>query len=304
MCSRKSGQEIELRKYLDSTSARRLLKTPPVFPMPHLKGLFKIGKDADKNKRLPSFSESSSPSKSGSGTQSTQCSEANGIPFVDDHHLESYGKFERLLGEGGGGSVHLMKRRSDGKMFAVKLLRARRPYEGEREYNKKVTAEFCIASTLHHGSIIETMDLVRENGNWYVVMEYAPYDLFAMVTTEIRVTQEEVTCYTSQVLNGVSYLHSMGLAHRDLKLENVVVNEHGIAKIIDFGSAVVFRYPCEQNIVHISGKLGIIGVLTKYPNKLKVFVAVALISRPRFTIQLSTILSRQTYGRLPLCFAV
>jgi len=179
---------------------------------------------------------------------------AASVPFADDHGLESkYGKFGKVLGSGAGGSVRLMKRSSDGVTFAVKQFRARHSYESERDYNKKVTAEFCIGSTLHHGNIIETMDLVNEKGNYYVVMEYAPFDLFAIVMTG-KMSREEMTCCTLQILNGVNYLHSMGLAHRDLKLDNVVVNEHGIMKIIDFGSAAVFRYPFENDVVLASGK--------------------------------------------------
>ncbi|KAF4549162.1 Serine/threonine-protein kinase oca2-like protein [Elsinoe fawcettii] len=178
------------------------------------------------------------------------------IPFADDHGLESkYGKFGRMLGSGAGGSVRLMKRTADGKTFAVKQFRNRHPYESEKEYNKKVTSEFCIGSTLHHGNIIETIDIVHEKGVWYEVMEYCPYDLFATVMTG-KMGRDEVTCATLQILSGVMYLHSMGLAHRDLKLDNVVINEHGIMKIIDFGSATVFRYPFENDIVLSTGVVG------------------------------------------------
>jgi len=141
----------------------------------------------------------------------------------------------------------------DGVTFAVKQFRPRHSYETEKEYNKKVTAEFCIGSTLHHGNIIETMDIVQEKGQWYEVMEYAPYDLFATVMTG-KMSRAEVTCSTLQILAGVTYLHSMGLAHRDLKLDNVVVNDRGIMKLIDFGSAVVYRYPFENDVVKATGQ--------------------------------------------------
>jgi len=159
-----------------------------------------------------------------------------------------------------------MRRSGDGMTFAVKQFRARHPYESGRDHNKKVTAEFCIGSTLHNGNVIETMDIVQERGNWYVVMEYAPYDLLTIVMTG-KMSQEEVTCCTLQVLNAVAYLHSMGLAHRDLKLDNVVVNERGIMKIIDFGSAVIFRYPFENDIVLASGRLFIAMVLCLLANE-------------------------------------
>lgn len=227
--------------------------------MSELKRFFKIGghkKDKDKHKHEKSTSSSTSIYDKSSGTRTPPSQRSSvAIPFADDHGLESkYGKFGKMLGSGAGGSVRLMKRGSDGTTFAVKQFRDRHSYESEKEYSKKVTSEFCIGSTLHHGNIIETMDIVHEKGKWYEVMEYAPYDLFAIVMTG-KMSREEVSCATLQILSGLTYLHSMGLAHRDMKLDNVVVNEHGIMKIIDFGSAVVFKYPWEEDINLATGRL-------------------------------------------------
>lgn len=201
---------------------------------------------------------SPAPSKT-SGTRTPPTSRSSQqLPFGDDHGLSSrYGKLGKVLGAGAGGSVRLMKRKDDGTVFAVKEFRARHTYESEREYNKKVTAEFCVGSTLHHGNIIETLDILQEKGRWYEVMEYAPFDLFAIVMTG-KMSREEVSCCFLQILNGVTYLHSVGLAHRDLKLDNVVVSDKGIMKIIDFGSAHVFKYPFETGTVAAKGKFSVL----------------------------------------------
>ena len=223
--------------------------------MSDLKRFLRIGHSKEKRSQSPAKSTKSILNSSGTRTPPHQLPPSH-VPFADDHGLESkYGKFGRVLGTGAGGSVRLMKRSSDGVTFAVKQFRDRHSYETEREYSKKVTAEFCIGSTLHHGNIIETLDIIQERGHWYEVMEYAPYDLFAIVMTG-KMSREEVACSFLQIVAGVTYLHSMGLAHRDLKLDNVVVNEHGIMKLIDFGSATVFRYPFENDIVLATGKFG------------------------------------------------
>jgi len=212
--------------------------------MADLKRFFKLGPNKAKRPSSPAPSV-----KSGTGSKGQ-------IPFDNDHGLTSkYGKLGKVLGAGAGGSVRLMKRGEDGVVFAVKEFRPRHSYETEREYVKKLTAEYCMGSSLHHGNIIETLDIVQEKGKWYEVMEYAPYDLFAIVMTG-KMSRVEVSCCFLQILSGVTYLHSMGLAHRDLKLDNVVVSEHGIMKIIDFGSAHVFKYPFENGIVPASGIVG------------------------------------------------
>ncbi|KAL8788016.1 MAG: hypothetical protein Q9213_001908 [Squamulea squamosa] len=225
--------------------------------MSDLKRFFGLGHHKDKAKRAQSPPKHSKRSaRNASSSTPPHQAPAASVPFADDHGLSTkYGKFGKVLGSGAGGSVRLMKRSSDGVTFAVKQFRDRHSYESEREYNKKVTAEFCIGSTLHHGNIIETLDIIHERGHWYEVMEYAPYDLFAIVMTG-KMTRAEINCSFLQICSGVAFLHNMGLAHRDLKLDNVVVNEHGIMKIIDFGSATVFRYPFETDIVLASGIVG------------------------------------------------
>lgn len=218
----------------------------------NLKRFFKIGEH--KHNKHHHREKSDHANGAANEDRARHDSSANPVPFADDHGLESkYGKFGKMLGSGAGGSVRLMKRTGDGTVFAVKQFRDRHAYESEKDYNKKVTAEFCIGSTLHHGNIIETIDIIHEKARWYEVMEYAPYDLFATVMTG-KMGREEIACATLQILAGVMYLHSMGLAHRDLKLDNVVINDHGIMKLIDFGSAVVFRYPFENDIVWASGR--------------------------------------------------
>ncbi|KAJ5246231.1 hypothetical protein N7468_001214, partial [Penicillium chermesinum] len=202
--------------------------------MSELKRFFKMG---HKHKRPESPTSAPKRSSKSSGKSTPYQMASDSVPFADDHGLGSkYGKTGRVSGSGAGGSAPSVEAQ-------------------QRRRYLRITAEFCIGSTLHHGNIIETLDIIQEGNHWYEVMEYAPFDLFAIVMTG-KMTKEEIACSFNQILSGVAYLHGMGLAHRDLKLDNVVVNSHGIMKLIDFGSAVVFRYPFENDIVPASGIVG------------------------------------------------
>ena len=174
-------------------------------------------------------------------------STGNKTPFSDDESplVQKYGKIGRELGSGAGGSVKLIVRPSDSKTFAVKEFRPRRNTESLKDYTKKCTAEYCIGSTLKHPNIIKTIDIIHENNRYYEVMEYAPIDFFAVVMSG-EMSRQEINCCLKQIIDGVGYLHSLGLAHRDLKLDNCVLTMDGILKIIDFGSAVIFKYPYDQ----------------------------------------------------------
>ena len=167
---------------------------------------------------------------------------------------KKYGKWGRTLGTGAGGTVRIIRRSKDHAQFAVKEFRERRADEPEKEYIKKVTAEFCIGSTLHHVNIIKTLDIISNSGHYYEVMEYAPNELFAVVMSG-KMGFNEINCVFRQIVDGVDYLHGLGLAHRDLKIDNCVVTADGIVKIIDFGTATVFQSPGKSKVL-ASGIVG------------------------------------------------
>src|ERR1700683_4991009 len=152
--------------------------------------------------------------------------------------------------------------------------RKRRKNESEREYVKKLTAEFCISSTLHHVNIVETVDRVQdENQHWCEVMEFCPGgDLYAAIKKG-GMSPSEVECCFKQILTGVSYLHSQGVAHRDIKPENLFFDTKGhikvnillffrsppilhLMQIGDYGASTVYRLPWESTVHMSTGLCG------------------------------------------------
>ncbi|KAF8168469.1 kinase-like domain-containing protein [Crassisporium funariophilum] len=173
---------------------------------------------------------------------------------------QKYGVCQKVaIGKGATSVVRLAHKwdRSEEKLYAIKEFRKRRKNESEKEYVKKLTAEFCISSTLHHPNIVETVDLVQdENQHWCEVMEFCPGgDLYAAIKKG-GMSPSEVECCFKQILNGVSYLHSQGVAHRDIKPENLFFDTRGHLKIGDYGASTVYRLPWEATVHMSTGLCG------------------------------------------------
>ncbi|KAG0199086.1 serine/threonine protein kinase [Mortierella sp. GBA30] len=174
---------------------------------------------------------------------------------IETNLRKKYGKMGKVIGSGAGGTVRLIRRERDNKTFAIKQFRKRKPTEKERDYVKKLTSEYCLGSAFHHPNIIETLDIVQEADNFYEVMEFAKYELFSAVMSG-AMGRDEIACCFKGICDGVTYLHEMGVAHRDLKLDNCVMNEKGIVKIIDFGCSMVYQLPFEKQIQMAKGVSG------------------------------------------------
>lgn len=178
---------------------------------------------------------------------------------VDSCHLDKEykssslmpGKRGKILGKGATSEVRIMARKGFGKseeLVAVKEFRAKDKDESEADYIDKIKSEYTIAKSLHHPNIVETVRLCTNRGRWNHVMEYCAYgELYSLVerklfagTVDGYYSPDDRLCFFKQLLRGVQYLHSHGIAHRDIKLENLLLDKEGHLKISDFGVAEVF----------------------------------------------------------------
>ncbi|KAH7175911.1 kinase-like domain-containing protein [Dactylonectria macrodidyma] len=155
------------------------------------------------------------------------------------------GRHGRHLGKGAASKVTLMSRKGyPEELYAVKEFRGKSHRESQEEYEKKIKSEFSIAKSLHHPNIVETIRLCTDHGRWNHVMEYCSEgDLFSLVQKghlkgEDR--KKDRLCLFKQLIQGVNYLHANGIAHRDIKLENLIITKDSKLKITDFGVSEVF----------------------------------------------------------------
>ena len=114
------------------------------------------------------------------------------------------------------------------------------------------------------------IDLFENSDYYYIVLEYmAGKDLFDYLKTRnFQVTEDRVKDLTLQITFAISYLHSYGIVHRDIKLENVMMSDasdHAVPKLVDFGLAKIIG-PTEKSDEPF-GTLGYVApeVLNKEP---------------------------------------
>ena len=176
--------------------------------------------------------------------------------------VEKYGKCQEIVGRGAFGIVRISHKPDpkDAKaeqLYAVKEFR-RRPQESPKKYQKRLTSEFCISSSLRHPNVIHTLDLLQDaKGDYCEVMEFcAGGDLYTLVLAAGKLEVAEADCYFKQMMRGVEYMHEMGVAHRDLKPENLLLTTHGSLKITDFGNGECFRMAWETEAHMTAGLCG------------------------------------------------
>jgi serine/threonine protein kinase len=150
-------------------------------------------------------------------------------------------KSASILGKGGFSTVKLVYRKEGNKReyYAVKVL-DKPDNEPDETYVARALAEFDIGRNLCHTNIIKTLDLCRKGDKLCFVMEYCKHGDLCGLMDRRYLTYGDAKCLFKQLLRGIAYMHSRGIAHHDIKPENLLLADDGTLKIIDFGLSVVF----------------------------------------------------------------
>ena len=121
---------------------------------------------------------------------------------------------------------------------------------GSEEHRRALLAEARIASRIRHPNVVQTLDMVVEEGTLHVVMEYVHGATLAELALEGSVVGERapvgiVVGIVADALQGLHAAHEardtrgspLGIVHRDVSPQNVLVGVDGLARLLDFGVA-------------------------------------------------------------------
>jgi serine/threonine protein kinase len=135
-------------------------------------------------------------------------------------------------------------------LVAVKKFRQRRFEESKTRYLTKLEQEAHFATTLIHDNIgtayhVFVDQVISETRGveprLRIVMPVYPADLFSFLTNpKAQLSQMERIAYARNLVHAIHYMHMQGVAHRDIKLENICIDAENTLKVIDFGSAGYF----------------------------------------------------------------
>ena len=148
--------------------------------------------------------------------------------------LGAYRVLEKI-GAGGMGTVYLAKDARLGRRVALKLLPAH--FAGDEELVRRFEHEARAASALNHPNILTVHEIGEERGRLFIVTEFVEGRTLRERMWDARFPVNEVLDVCAQVAGALAKAHSGGIIHRDVKPENVMLDEEGHVKVLDFGIA-------------------------------------------------------------------
>eukprot|EP00026_Physarum_polycephalum_P003454 Phypoly_transcript_03465.p1 GENE.Phypoly_transcript_03465~~Phypoly_transcript_03465.p1 ORF type:complete len:338 (-),score=55.26 Phypoly_transcript_03465:176-1189(-) len=157
--------------------------------------------------------------------------------------MEKYEK-KHTIGQGTFGVVSLAIEKATGKKVALKKIRLLSAKDG---VNFTALREIKVLQEIKHENVIGLIESFSHKSNIHLAFDFMDYDLEAIIKDRnIILAEADIKSYMLQVLRGVEVLHKNWILHRDLKPNNLLLDNTGCLKIADFGFARTFGSPNNQ----------------------------------------------------------
>ena len=144
-------------------------------------------------------------------------------------------ELEKLVGSGGMSNVFRAHDRLLERTVALKILHEQ--YTRDEDYVERFRHEARAVAQLAHPNIVTVIDRGEQEGRQFIVFEYIDGDNLKELSNRGPLEVREAIRLTLQVARALAFAHERGLVHRDVKPQNVLLNEDGQAKVTDFGIA-------------------------------------------------------------------
>ncbi|XP_073747340.1 hormonally up-regulated neu tumor-associated kinase isoform X3 [Callorhinus ursinus] len=165
----------------------------------------------------------------------------SGVPrerLRDFQHHKRVGNYligSRKLGEGSFAKVREGLHVLTGEKVAIKVIDKKRAKK-DTYVTKNLRREGQIQQMIRHPNITQLLDILETENSYYLVMELCPGgNLMHKIYEKKRLEESEARRYIRQLISAVEHLHRAGVVHRDLKIENLLLDEDNNIKLIDFG---------------------------------------------------------------------
>ncbi|XP_031220221.1 hormonally up-regulated neu tumor-associated kinase isoform X2 [Mastomys coucha] len=156
----------------------------------------------------------------------------------DFQHHKRVGNYligSRKLGEGSFAKVREGLHVLTGEKVAIKVIDKKRAKK-DTYVTKNLRREGQIQQMIRHPNITQLLDILETENSYYLVMELCPGgNLMHKIYEKKRLDEAEARRYIRQLISAVEHLHRAGVVHRDLKIENLLLDEDNNIKLIDFG---------------------------------------------------------------------
>lgn len=156
--------------------------------------------------------------------------------------LDWYEVTKKVLGNGYFGSVKVATHRLTGVTVAIKALKKKQYQDSGMPYPPR---ELALISKLRHPNIYRFFHAIATEDACYMISEVVNGgELFDYAAQRDHLSEAECRGFMRQILSAVDYMHRSGICHRDLKLENILLDASGNVKVIDFGLGNFFTGSC------------------------------------------------------------